>query len=83
MYLVQNSLFVVTIRLSIVIYYIKYAMSRPLSQNPSRFHLEKYHPIISFDIQDENLEHDEMSTTRHAIVGIQNRGCIGYYLVGG
>jgi len=43
---------------------------------------EKYHPIISFDIEDENLEHNEMSATRHAIVGIQNRGYIGYRLVG-
>jgi len=40
-----------------------------------------YHPIISFDIQDENLKHDEMSAMRHAIVGIQNKGCIGYCLV--
>jgi len=42
---------------------------------------EKYHLIISSDIHDENLEHDKMSTTRHAIVEIQNRDCIGYYLV--
>jgi len=65
----------------VLIYYIKYVVSRLLSQNPSCFHLEKYHPIISSDIQDENLEHDEMSATRHAIVGIENRRCIGYSLV--
>jgi len=70
-------------KLLLSMYYIKYAVSWPLSQNSSRFHPrpEKYHSIISFDIQDENLEHDEMSTMRHAIVGIHNRGCIGYYLV--
>jgi len=45
------------------------------------FILEEYHPIISSDIHDENLEHNEMSVTRHAIVGIENRGCIGYCLV--
>jgi len=43
-----------------------------------RFIPEKYHPIISSDIQDENLEHDEMI---EFIFRIQNRGCIGYCLV--
>jgi len=42
---------------------------------------EKYHPFISSNIQDKNLQYDEISATRHAIVGIQDIGCIGYYLV--
>jgi len=67
------------------IYYIKYAvslsLSQLLSQNPSRFHPKEILSNHFIWYQDENLEHDEMLATRHAIVGIQNRGCIGYCLV--
>jgi len=50
------------------IYYIKYTVSRLLSQNLSCFHPKKYHPIISCDIQVENLECDEILATRYAFL---------------